>query len=40
VLPVVFPERDQPSGRRCPPCEVTLRVAVDSPGKFGRTPAR
>jgi hypothetical protein len=40
VLPVAFPVRDQPSGRPCPPCEVTLRVAVDAPGRFVRTPAR
>ena len=40
VLPVVFPVRDQPSGRRCPPCEVTLRVAVDAPGRFARKPPR
>jgi hypothetical protein len=40
VLPVAFPVRDAPSDRPCPPCEVILRVAVDSPGGFGRTKAR
>jgi hypothetical protein len=39
VLPVVFPVRDQPSGRPCPPCEVILHVAVDAPGRFVRTKA-
>jgi hypothetical protein len=40
VLPVVFPVHDQPSGRRCPSCEVTLRVGVGAAGRFVRTPAR
>jgi len=40
VLPVVFPVRDQPSGRPCPPCEVILGVDLDAPGRFARTPAR
>jgi hypothetical protein len=38
VLPVVFPVRDQPSDRPCPPCEVILHV--DVAGRFVRTPAR
>jgi len=33
VLPVVFPVRDQPSGRPCPPCEVILGVYGDAPGR-------
>ncbi len=40
VLPVVFPVRDGPSGRPCPPCEVTLRVGVGAAGRSVRTPAR
>jgi hypothetical protein len=28
VLPVVFPGREQPSKRPCPPCEVVLGVYV------------
>lgn len=40
VLPVVFPVRNQPSGRPCPPCEVTLRVGMGAAGRFVRTPAR
>lgn len=40
ALPVVFPVRYQPSGRPCPPCEVILRVDLDTPGRFARTPAR
>ncbi|HEX4100829.1 MAG TPA: hypothetical protein VHY21_09855 [Pseudonocardiaceae bacterium] len=40
VLPVVFPVHDQPSGRPCPPCEVTLRVHADAPGGFARKPPR
>jgi hypothetical protein len=38
VLPVVFPVHDQPSGRPCPPCEVTLHMAA--PGRFARKPPR
>jgi len=40
VLPVVFPVRDQPSGRPCRPCEVILGVYADAPGRFARTPPR
>jgi hypothetical protein len=40
VLPVVFPVRDQPPGRPCPPCEVILRLDVAAPGRVTRTPAR
>jgi hypothetical protein len=31
VVPVVFPVRDQPSQRPCPPCEVALGVYVGPP---------
>lgn len=40
ALPVVFPVRDQPSGLPCPPCEVILRVDLDAPSRFARTPPR
>jgi hypothetical protein len=40
VLPVVFPIRDQPSGRPCPSCEVILRLNVVAPGRVARTSAR
>jgi hypothetical protein len=30
VLPVVFPVRDQPSSRVCPPCEVILGMYRDT----------
>jgi hypothetical protein len=40
VLPVVFPVRDQPSGRPCPSCEVILRLDVVAPGRVARTSAR
>jgi hypothetical protein len=40
VLPVVFPVHDQPSGRPCPACEVSLGRYVDSSGRCAHTPPR
>jgi len=40
VLPVVFPERDQPSSRPCPPFEVILGRYVDALCRIARTPPR
>lgn len=40
VLPVVFPVRDQPSGRPCPSCEVILRLDVVAAGRVAHTSER